>query len=388
MQTITILGATGSVGNSTLDVVSKYPNLYQIYALTANTNVKKLADLCLKFKPKVAVVSSEDLAAKLNKLIKNKNLNVIIEYGESALCDVARANECSTVVAAIVGKAGLLPTLAAAKSGKRLLLANKESLVISGKIFIEAIESSGAELFPIDSEHNAIFQCLPKSYKSNPSFHGINKIILTASGGPFLNMDLIQLEKVTPEQAIIHPNWTMGKKISVDSANMMNKGLEVIEAYWLFGLNIKQIEVIIHPQSIIHSMVSFVDGSILAQLGNPDMRTPISYALSYPNRRSSGVNFLELTKIHKLTFYEPNLLRFPCLNLAFNALKTGGNSAAVLNAANEVAVNAFLSKKISFIKIPEVIDQVMNKIPTTYTRDLNFILEEDLKARKQALQLL
>ena len=291
-------------------------------------------------------------------------------------------------MAAIVGAAGLRPTLAAAHAGKKLLLANKEALVISGAMFMDAVAASGATLLPIDSEHNAIFQCLPLGYQRTPHAHGIRKILLTASGGPFLDRDVATLDTVTPEQAVAHPNWSMGRKISVDSATMMNKGLEVIEAHWLFGARPNQIEVVIHPQSVIHSMVSYADGSVLAQLGNPDMRTPIAHALAYPDRIDSGVDPIDLARIAQLNFRQPDYERFPCLKLAFDALEAGGSAAAVLNAANEIAVEAFLDRKIGFRKIPQIIAQVMNRLPNVAVSDLDSLLDQDQLARAQARELL
>ncbi|MDP5008015.1 MAG: 1-deoxy-D-xylulose-5-phosphate reductoisomerase, partial [Glaciimonas sp.] len=316
MQKITILGSTGSIGMSTLDVLARHPERYAVYALTAYSNIERLAEQCEKFLPEVAVVGSAESAAKLSQLLQAKGLKTSVAYGEQALCEVASAASCDTVMAAIVGAAGLAPSLAAAHAGKKILLANKEALVMSGQLFIDAVRHSGATLLPIDSEHNAIFQCLPHAYQRDqkqrdPNAVGIAKILLTASGGPFLHRAVETLEAVTPDEAVAHPNWVMGRKISVDSATMMNKGLEVIEAHWLFGAPAAQIDVVIHPQSVIHSMVSYVDGSVLAQLGNPDMRTPIAHALAYPERIASGVAALDLTMIGQLNFARPDLKRFP-----------------------------------------------------------------------------
>lgn len=384
MQRITILGATGSIGVSTLDVVARHPDRYGVYALTAHHRVTELAEQCERFRPEVAVVGSAEAAALLTRLLCEKGVKAEVAYGEAALCEVASAARCDAVMAAIVGAAGLAPTLAAAKAGKKVLLANKEALVMSGRLFMDAIASSGAILLPIDSEHNAIFQCLPPSYRREPAYHGIAKVLLTASGGPFLNRAVETLENVTPEEAVAHPNWVMGRKISVDSATMMNKGLEVIEAHWLFGAEANQIEVVIHPQSVIHSMVSYVDGSVLAQLGNPDMRTPIAHALAYPDRIASGVSPMDLTQIGQLGFQKPDFQRFPCLKLAFEALLAGGTAPAILNAANEVAVQAFLDRRIGFRAIDRLIAQVMDELPHGEITDIGALLEQDRRARETA----
>ena len=388
MQAITILGATGSIGISTLDVVARHPDRYRIYALTAHNKVDALAAQCVLFKPALAVVGSADAAARLAIILTNAGLKTEVAYGEAALCAAAAAPECSAVMAAIVGAAGLPPTLAAARAGKKILLANKEALVMSGQIFMDAVAHSGASLLPIDSEHNAIFQCLPLDYRRKPAQHGIRKILLTASGGPFLDRAVETLADVTPEQAVAHPNWSMGRKISVDSATMMNKGLEVIEAHWLFGATPEQIEVVIHPQSVIHSMVSYADGSVLAQLGNPDMRTPIAHALAYPERIDSGVEPIDLAKIAQLNFRKPDFLQFPCLKLAFDALHAGGSAAALMNAANEVAVQAFLDRKIGFRKIDQLIAKVMDTLPCVAVKNLDELLEQDRRARELAGTLL
>jgi 1-deoxy-D-xylulose-5-phosphate reductoisomerase len=391
MQRVTILGATGSIGMSTLDVIERHPDKYAVYALTANTKVEALAQLCIRFRPEVAVVKSEAQAQELRRLLKSAEIRTEVAHGQEALCDVASADECDIVMAAIVGAAGLAPTLAAARSGKRILLANKEALVMSGKLFMDTVAANDAVLLPVDSEHNAIFQCLPRGYKCTSSSkpeHGIAKLLLTASGGPFLSRDIETFDSITPEEAVAHPNWVMGRKISVDSATMMNKGLEVIEAHWLFGLGASQIEVVIHPQSIIHSMVSYIDGSILAQLGNPDMRVPIAHALAYPERVASGVNSLDLTEVSKLAFYKPDYERFPCLKLAYDALNAGGIAPAVLNAANEVAVEAFLSRKIGFEKIYSLIERIMNMIPHKSPKSIEELIEDDQRVRKLAYSLI
>jgi len=388
MQSITVLGATGSIGVSTLDVIARHPDRYRVFALTAHSRVDELAEQCVRFKPEVAVVGTAEAASQLSARLQSAGLTTQVEYGEQALCDVSSADACTTVMAAIVGAAGLAPTMAAAQAGKKVLLANKEALVISGQLFMDAVAASGSVLLPIDSEHNAIFQCLPLNYQRQLGHHGIRKILLTASGGPFLDRDVSTLDQVTPEQAVAHPNWSMGRKISVDSATMMNKGLEVIEAHWLFGAAPNQIEVVIHPQSVIHSMVSYADGSVLAQLGNPDMRTPIAHALAYPDRIESGVDTVDLTKIAQLNFRPPDYLRFPCLKLAFDALNAGGSAAAVLNATNEVAVEAFLDRQIGFRKIPELIDAVLNRLPVEPVTDLGAVLAMDKSARLLARELM
>lgn len=384
MQRITILGATGSIGVSTLDVIARHPDRYTVHALTAHSRVEELAMQCERFAPEVAVVGSAEAAQRLQKLLNARGLRTRAEYGEEALCAVASAPDCDAVMAAIVGAAGLAPALAAAHAGKKILLANKEALVMSGQLFIDAIASSGATLLPIDSEHNAIFQCLPQPYRRVPAHHGIAKILLTASGGPFLTRAVETLAAVTPEEAVAHPNWVMGRKISVDSATMMNKGLEVIEAHWLFGASADQIEVVIHPQSVIHSMVSYVDGSVLAQLGNPDMRTPIAHALAYPNRIESGVAQIDLAKIAQLCFELPDLVRFPCLKLAYDALRAGGTAPAILNAANEVAVQAFLNREIGFRMIDQLIARVMDTLPHREATNIGDVIDQDRCARELA----
>jgi 1-deoxy-D-xylulose-5-phosphate reductoisomerase len=381
-QKITILGSTGSIGVSTLDVIARHPDAYQVVALTAHTRVNELAEQCVRFRPNFAVMGDAQSAAALQAKLNLLDVKTSVLFGEKALCDVAR--DCDVVMAAIVGAAGLAPTLAAAQAGKKVLLANKEALVMSGQLFMDAVIENGATLLPIDSEHNAIFQCLPRDFNRQAEPHGIARILLTASGGPFLTRSIASLQDVTPEQAIAHPNWVMGKKISIDSATMMNKGLEVIEAHWLFGTPVEQIEVVIHPQSVIHSMVSYVDGSILAQLGNPDMRTPIAYGLAYPKRIQSGVKQLDITQIAQLNFEKPDLKKFPCLAIAFDALRAGDSAATIMNAANEIAVQAFLDRKISFLAIPELITRVMDKVPNRRVNDLAGIMEQDARARAAA----
>lgn len=388
MQGITILGSTGSIGVSTLDVLARHPQAYRVYALAACTNVDKLLLQCIQYRPVVAVVGDAVSAQKLSQGLREHCVSTEVLYGLDAYIKIASSPECDVVMAAIVGAAGLAPALAAARAGKKLLLANKEALVMSGKIFMDAVREGGATLLPIDSEHNAIFQCLPPASCVGLDGLGINKIILTASGGPFLNRSLESLDTVTPDQAVAHPNWVMGRKISVDSATMMNKGLEVIEASWLFGVDVSQLQVLIHPQSVVHSMVSYIDGSVLAQLGNPDMRTPIAHALAYPNRIDSGVAALDLTKMGALTFVLPDLNRFPCLDLAFRALKEGGSSPAILNAANEVAVQGFLDQRIKFREIDQIIVRVMDQLASKLVLNLDDVMEEDMRARSLALSYL
>jgi 1-deoxy-D-xylulose-5-phosphate reductoisomerase len=385
MQRITILGATGSIGASTLDVLARHPDKYQVYALTAHARVDELAQQCRLFRPQRAVVGDARSAERLAQLIAD--LPTSVEYGPQALCDVASSPDTDTVMAAIVGAAGLAPTLAAARAGKKVLLANKEALVMSGQLFMDAVREHKATLLPIDSEHNAIFQALPQSYARRPGEAGVSRILLTASGGPFLQRAVDTLEDVTPEEACKHPNWVMGRKISVDSATMMNKGLEVIEAHWLFGAPASIIEVVIHPQSVIHSMVSYVDGSVVAQLGNPDMRTPIAHALAFPERIESGVAQLDLTQMASLQFHRPDFARFPCLALAFEALGAGGTAPALLNAANEVAVQAFLERRIGFRDIDRVIARVMHENPHGAASSIDAVIEQDARARSAAAQV-
>jgi 1-deoxy-D-xylulose-5-phosphate reductoisomerase len=384
MQRITILGSTGSIGVSTLDVLARHPDRYQVYALTAHSQMEQLAAQCIRFRPHIAVAGSAHAARILSQLLCDEGLQIQVEFGEAALCAVASASECDTVMAAIVGAAGLAPTIAAAHAGKKILLANKEALVMSGQLFMDAVAASTAVLLPIDSEHNAIFQCLPQGYRQMDSESGVAKILLTASGGPFLTRDVNTLESVTPEEAVAHPNWVMGRKISIDSATMMNKGLEVIEAHWLFGAPADRIEVVIHPQSVIHSMVSYVDGSVLAQLGNPDMRTPIAHALAWPERVESGVKPLDITAIGRLEFHTPDLVRFPCLKLAYDALEASGTAPAIMNAANEVAVQAFLERRINFRTIDRLIARVMDKLPSMPVTAIDALLEQDRIARQMA----
>ncbi|WP_250451290.1 1-deoxy-D-xylulose-5-phosphate reductoisomerase [Caballeronia sp. ATUFL_M2_KS44] len=382
---LTLLGSTGSIGDSTLDVVARHPDRFSVYALTAHRNGDKLVAQCLRFAPEVAVVGDAETAARVAAALRAAGSKTEVMHGPDALVDVARAAQCDTVVAAIVGAAGLAPTLAAARAGKRILLANKEALVMSGQIFMDAVRDNGAILLPVDSEHNAVFQCLPVCSDNEAQLHGgVSKIILTASGGPFRTREPATLVDVTPDEACKHPNWAMGRKISVDSATMMNKGLEVIEAHWLFNLPGSRIEVLIHPQSVIHSMVSYADGSVLAQLGNPDMRTPIAHALAYPERVDSGVAPLDLAQIASLTFEKPDFARFPCLALAIEALEAGGIASAALNAANEIAVEAFLARRIGFMAIGGVVERVLNALPNASAASLDDVLAADANARRLA----
>ncbi len=384
---ITILGSTGSIGVNTLKVIKHNPERFHIVALTANKEVNRLFEQCVEFHPKFAVLVEAEKAAELRFRLRREGYNDIeILTGHEALQTVASATETDYVMAAIVGAAGLLPTLAAARCGKRVLLANKESLVMAGELFMKEIKNNHAELLPIDSEHNAIFQCMPSGFSNGLATVGVERILLTASGGPFRATPVDKLDDVTPEQACAHPNWVMGRKISVDSATMMNKGLEIIEARWLFDATPEQIEVVLHPQSVIHSMVAYTDGSVLAQLGNPDMRIPIAHALAWPARTNSGVSPLDLINVGRLEFQQPDMNRFPCLRLARQALQVGGTATTVLNAANEVAVENFLAKKIRFTDIPHVIDKTLNSLETQSVQSLDIILEADKKARRRAYE--
>lgn len=381
---LTVLGSTGSIGKSTLDVVARHPDKYKIIALTAQQQDELLFEQCCQFKPRYAVLLDSAASERLSKRVAAAGLDVQVLCGVSELDRVATLPEVDAVMAAIVGAAGMPPTLAAAQAGKKILLANKETLVLAGHLFMDAVRRSGSVLLPIDSEHNAIFQALPHGYAGDMQQSGISKILLTASGGPFRNTPLEQLQHVTPEQACAHPNWSMGRKISVDSASMMNKGLEVIEAHWLFNAGADDIQVVVHPQSVIHSMVQYVDGSVLAQLGNPDMRTPIAYALAYPERIDAGVAALDLFQIAKLDFVAPDFVRFPCLSLAYQALRAGGTTPALLNAANEVAVDAFLNKRIAFLDIPRLIEAVLGRVIRAEVNVLKDVLDADAVARTVA----
>ena len=383
-QVLTILGSTGSIGESTLDVVSRHPEKFRVFALAGHRQVDKLAAQCKQFRPEYAVVGDAGHAAELEKKLKQEGISTQVLYGAQALIDVASADEVSGVMCAIVGAAGLPSALAAAHKGKTIYLANKETLVVSGALFMETARQNGAAVLPIDSEHNAIFQVLPRDYTGRLNEHGINSIILTASGGPFLNTDLSTFDSITPEQAVKHPNWSMGRKISVDSASMMNKGLELIEAHWLFNCPPEKLEVVIHPQSVIHSMVRYRDGSVLAQLGNPDMRTPIAYCLGLPERIDSGVGELDFGALSALTFQKPDFDRFPCLKLAYQAMNAGGAAPCVLNAANEVAVAAFLDKRIKFTDIAKVIAHCLAQDFSDGRHDIEGLLAQDAQTRRQA----
>lgn len=383
-QVLTILGSTGSIGESTLDVVSRHPEKFRVFALAGHRQVDKLAAQCKQFRPEYAVVGDAGHAAELEKKLKQEGIDTQVLYGAQALIDVASADEVSGVMCAIVGAAGLPSALAAARKGKTIYLANKETLVVSGALFMETARQNGATVLPIDSEHNAIFQVLPRDYTGRLNEHGINSIILTASGGPFLNADLSTFDSITPEQAVKHPNWSMGRKISVDSASMMNKGLELIEAHWLFNCPPEKLEVVIHPQSVIHSMVRYRDGSVLAQLGNPDMRTPIAYCLGLPERIDSGVGELDFGALSALTFQKPDFDRFPCLKLAYQAMNAGGVAPCVLNAANEVAVAAFLDKRIKFTDIAKVVAHCLAQDFSDGHHDIESLLAQDAQTRRQA----
>lgn len=385
-QVLTILGSTGSIGVNTLDVVARHPEKFRIFALAGHTQVAKLAAQCVQFQPQYAVVADEGHAEALAKMLAASACRTEVLYGAQALIDVASAEEVSGVMAAIVGAAGLPSALAAAKAGKTIYLANKETLVVAGALFMQAATESGAKVLPVDSEHNAIYQVLPHDYQGRLNAHGIESIVLTASGGPFLNTDLAEFAGITPAQAVKHPNWNMGQKISVDSATMMNKGLELIEAHWLFNCPPEKLEVVIHPQSVIHSMVRYRDGSVLAQMGKPDMRTPIAYCLGLPERIESGVGALDFGSLSGLTFCEPDFSRFPCLKLAYDAMKAGGGAACVLNAANEEAVAAFLAGRIRFTDIERVVAESLDKNVSDGLHDIGSLLAQDAQTRSHAQQ--
>ena len=388
MKRLAILGSTGSIGANTLAVVDRHPDRFEIVALSADRQVDPLFDQCRKYRPRYAAMADAVAAGQLRLKVREAGLRCEVLSGAHALEQIAAAPEVDAVMAAIVGSAGLRSTLAAANAGKQLLLANKEALVMAGGLLMDAVTASGAMLLPIDSEHNAIFQALPRDFDGNFSRAGVKRLWLTASGGPFLRTARDLLDQVTPEQACAHPKWTMGRKISVDSATLMNKGLEVIEASFLFKASPAQIEVVIHPQSIVHSLVEYIDGSVLAQLGNPDMRTPIAHALAYPERIDPGVQSLDLCAIGSLQFERPDLERFPCLRLAYGALEAGGNAPIVLNAANEVAVSGFLSGQLAFARIAGVVEDVLARITPGRVRTLEDVLAADAQARAQAGQLL
>ncbi len=396
MINVAILGSTGSIGTSTLDVIARQSERFNAFALTANKNIERLYNQCVQFLPEIAVMVDEAAADELQQRLQSNpgTQHIKVLCGNEALDDVASAEQVDYVMAAIVGAAGLSSSLAAARSGKRILLANKESLVMSGDLFMQTVKENGATLLPVDSEHNAIFQSMPEKLNNiyanadinnadsgNLQEFGVEKILLTASGGPFLNKSLAELHNVTPDQACAHPTWEMGRKISVDSATMMNKGLEVIEASWLFNACADDIQVVIHPQSVIHSMVSYSDGSVLAQLGNPDMRTPIAHAMAWPERMNSGVEQLDIFKVAQLNFEQPDFERFVCLRLAYDALRTGGTAPAVLNAANEIAVDAFLQEQITFTQIAEVVQQTIEQLAAVPAESLEIILAADADAR-------
>jgi 1-deoxy-D-xylulose-5-phosphate reductoisomerase len=385
MKGICVLGSTGSIGVSTLDVVGRHPDRYRVVALTANNNLDRLHEQCLRFDPDYAVLIDDGQAAELRGRLQASGVRrTQVLSGVEALAEVAALPEVDAVMAAIVGAAGLLPTLAAACAGKTVLLANKEALVMSGPLFMAEVVKSGADLLPIDSEHNAIFQCMPANYRAGRQAPEVRRILLTASGGPFLRKPVEELAQVTPEQAIAHPNWVMGRKISVDSATMMNKGLEVIEACLLFGMPPENVQVVVHRQSVIHSLVDYVDGTVLAQMGNPDMRIPIAHALAWPGRFDSGAEPLDLFGVRQLDFEPPDFTRFPCLRLAYEAVRTGGTLPAILNAANEVAVACFLEGRIRFTAIPETISHCMDAIPAGAADTIEAVLEADRSARAAA----
>lgn len=388
LQQITVLGATGSIGLNTLDVIARHPERYQVFALSGFSRLAELEALCMIYRPRFAVVPQALQARHLQQGLRAAGLVTQVLHGPEGLCQVAAHPDVDAVMAAIVGAAGLSPTLAAVEAGKKVLLANKEALVMSGALFMQAVRRSGAVLLPIDSEHNAIFQCLPGDYARGLQQVGVRRILLTASGGPFREMPLDELHAVTPEQACAHPNWSMGRKISVDSASMMNKGLELIEACWLFDATAEQVEVLVHPQSVIHSLVDYVDGSVLAQLGNPDMRTPISHALAWPARIDSGVAPLDLFAIARLDFQAPDEQRFPCLRLAREAAQAGGTAPVLLNAANEVAVAAFLERRIRFTEIASMIADILHTEPAIAVESLDTVLAADARARDLAEQWL
>lgn len=388
-KNIAILGSTGSIGCCTLAVIRQNPNLFKAYILVGGQNVTKMVEQCIEFRPKYVAMAEMNAAKTLQQAIEHLHLDVTILSGEQDICDLVQLSEVDYVMAAIVGAAGLRSTLAAIKKGKRILLANKESLVTCGHLFMQAVKDYNAQLLPVDSEHNAIYQSLPKLVQEQLGFaslieHGISKIVLTGSGGPFRDRDIATLKQVTPQQAIAHPNWSMGKKISVDSATMMNKGLEYIEARWLFNANQEEMEIIIHPQSIIHSMVRYIDGSVIAQLGNPDMCTPIAYAMSYPDRIYSGVPPLDFMQLSQLTFQKPDFKRYPCLKLAIEASQSGQAATTALNAANEIAVEAFLKQDIGFMDIATVVDQVLNQLTLAEPQSIDEVFIIDNWARESS----
>jgi len=385
---ISVLGSTGSIGISTLDVIAQHPERYRAVGLAANTDVEGLFQQCERFQPTVVAMADQASAAELAKRLASIGSSIEVLAGEAGVIAIAELTDAEMVMAAIVGAAGLTPTLAAVRKGKRILLANKESLVVAGDLFMREAKAHKASVLPIDSEHNAVFQCMPQDFEQGLAAKGVKRILLTASGGPFRTWTNDQLKSATPEQACAHPNWSMGRKISVDSATMMNKGLEVIEARWLFDATPTQIKVVVHPQSVVHSMVQYVDGSVLAQLGNPDMRTPIAHAMAWPERHGSGVASLDLFEVARLDFEEPDTQRFPCLRLAFDAVAAAGVAPAVLNAANEVAVDAFLSKQLAFVRIPEIIETVLSQNLEGDLDSVEGLMAIDQAARAAAEQLI
>lgn len=387
MKQVTILGATGSIGSSALDVIARHPDRYALHALTANTNVEQMAKICKIHRPRYAVMSDQQSAEQLDRILSESDITETIS-GAVALDQVASDTEVDIVMAAIVGSIGLMPTLAAVRAGKRVLLANKESLVMAGSLFMTEVANHGAELIPVDSEHNAIFQCLPMGACAGLAEKGVTKILLTGSGGPFRDLPLKDFEHISPQQAIAHPNWDMGPKISVDSATMMNKGLELIEACWLFGMDEANVEVVLHKQSIIHSMVAYNDGSVLAQMGKPDMRTPIANALAWPQRITSGVEPLDLLQVGQLDFEIVDENRFPCLRLAREAFRQGGTSMAILNAANEVAVENFLNRQIKFTEIAKLVEATLLHVVPNSSDSLEVVIEDDVRARRYMNQQL
>lgn len=388
IQQVTILGATGTIGLHTLDVISQHPSRFSVFALTASTNVKSLLVLCQQYSPEYAVMLQEQAAQELALQLKAIGSDTVVLHGEASLSYVAAHEQVDVVMAAIVGAAGLHPAMSAAKAGKRILLANKETLVMAGNLFMQAVTDGGATLLPIDSEHNAIFQVMPHKRSHHLTDMGVKRILLTASGGPFRNASYAELKAVTRAQALNHPNWVMGPKITIDSATLMNKGLEVIEAHWLFNAPASKIDVVVHPQSVIHSMVEYIDGSVLAQLGNPDMRTPIAYGLGYPDRLSSGVSSLDLLTTARLDFCAPDMERFPCLRIAYEALNIGGTAPAILNAANEIAVEAFLAEKVGFMDIPQIIESVLSNANIENVASIEQLVAVDFAARQAATEMI
>jgi 1-deoxy-D-xylulose-5-phosphate reductoisomerase len=388
MKNVAILGATGSIGASALDVIARHPDRFRVTALAAHRKIDELVALCQRFKPQLAVIADPTLETSLREKLKSAALSTRAVSGAEGLREAASGDHADTVIAAIVGAAGLDSTLAAARAGKRLLLANKEAVVMAGALLIDALRAGGGDLIPIDSEHNAIFQCLPRDHPHDLPGAGVRRILLTASGGPFRGKNRADLGSITPEQACAHPNWVMGRKISVDSATLMNKGLEVIEAHWLFGADAKQIEVVVHPESIVHSLVEYIDGSVLAQLGNPDMRTALANALSWPERIEAGVVALDLVGLGQLRFEAPDRDTFRCLDLAYRALAEGGTAPTVLNAANEIAVAAFLEGTLPFLAIAELIEATLSAVSRTAAADLETLIYADLTARSEAQRIM